>query len=61
MKKLIMIMVLALTTINCGYWNKFKAAIKGSAKECVDGVTYLQFVSGAQVQVDSNGKPVPCE
>jgi hypothetical protein len=27
---------------------------------CVDGVTYLQFTSGATVKVDLNGKPIPC-
>ena len=32
----------------------------GAAKTCIDGVTYLQFTSGATVQVDRTGKPVQC-
>lgn len=37
------------------------AGITGdSSKTCIDGVTYLQFTSGATVQVDRSGKPVAC-
>ena len=37
------------------------AKYTGFSRVCVDHVTYLQFTSGAAVQVDPTGKPVPCE
>ena len=46
----------------CGNVDRELAKITGKAsKTCVDGVTYLQFTSGATVQLDINGKPVACE
>lgn len=64
MKKLILLIVLVLTfpISGCGAFDRAKAKITGDAtKTCVDGVTYLQFTSGATVQVDINGKPVACK
>ena len=51
-----------LLVSGCGQFDRVKAKITGDAtKTCVDGVTYLQFTSGAAVQVDTNGKPVACK
>lgn len=36
------------------------ARYTGYSKFCIDGVQYLQFTSGASVQVDRDGKPVQC-
>lgn len=30
-------------------------------KQCVDGVSYLEFASGVAVQVDLAGRPVGCK
>lgn len=55
------IMLVALTLSGCGAMDRQVARITGNAtKTCVDGVTYLQFTSGATVQVDLEGKPVAC-
>jgi hypothetical protein len=44
----------------CGNINRSVAKYTGVAKACIGGVTYLQFASGATVQVDRSGTPVPC-
>jgi hypothetical protein len=53
--------LLTATAAGCGYIDRAAVAVSGNAtKSCVDGVSYLQFTSGATVQVDRAGKPVPC-
>lgn len=60
--KYIILAVLALSLGGCGALDREIAKFTGDAsKTCVDGVTYLQFTSGATVQVDINGKPVACK
>lgn len=62
MKKLIIFLLLLPIISSCGQWDRVKAKVTGDAtKTCVDGVTYLQFTSGATVQLDLSGKPVPCK
>lgn len=59
--KYLILAVLALSLGACGKIDRTVASWTGDAtKTCVDGVTYLQFTSGATVQVDINGKPVGC-
>jgi major membrane immunogen (membrane-anchored lipoprotein) len=62
MKKSVFAMALASVLLtSCGQVDRSVAAITGGAsKTCVDGVTYLQFTSGATVQLDRTGKPVSC-
>ena len=62
MKKSVFAMALAsVLRTSCGQVDRSVAAITGGAsKTCVDGVTYLQFTSGATVQLDRTGKPVSC-
>lgn len=61
MKKLIVASTLIVSLAGCGGIDRGIAAWTGGAtKACVDGVTYLQFTSGATVQVDRSGKPVAC-
>jgi len=52
--------ILAFGLGGCGYVNRGVSKYTGTVKTCVDGVTYLQFPSGATVQVDRTGRPVPC-
>lgn len=60
MKTCIAILAVILFS-GCGAADRFAAGVTGSAaKTCIDGVTYLQFTSGATVQVDRAGKPVAC-
>lgn len=59
-KVTILIIATSVFLSGCGNLSRFDAKITGVDKKCVDGVTYLQFPSGATVQVDRNGKPVPC-
>lgn len=64
MKTLVLAAAVAasLMVSGCGRIDRWAAGITGDAtKTCVDGVTYLQFTSGATVQVDRAGRPVPCD
>lgn len=55
------VIVVTLILTGCGWFDRKVSSFTGGAsKTCVDGVTYLQFTSGAAVQVDRDGKPVPC-
>lgn len=61
MRKILVMIVLVATLSGCGSMDRSLAKLTGDAtKTCVEGVTYLQFTSGAAVQVDRDGKPVPC-
>lgn len=59
MKKLFAIAAIVSLTA-CGAADRMIASTTGVAKSCIGGVTYLQFASGAAVQVDPAGKPVAC-
>lgn len=62
MKKLLLIVLAVGLISGCGAFERVRAyTLGGGTKTCVDGVTYLQFTSGAAVQVDLNGKPVACK
>ena len=53
--------ILVLSVSACGKVDRGIAGLTGNATEtCIDGVTYLQFTSGAAVKVDRAGIPVPC-
>ncbi len=60
--RLLAIAAIAVTMFTgCGWFDRKVSSFTGTAsKTCIDGVTYLQFTSGATVQVDRSGKPVPC-
>jgi len=59
--KYIALFALATLVSGCGVIDRKVAGITGGASEtCIDGVTYLQFTSGAAVKVDRTGKPVAC-
>lgn len=45
----------------CGYVDRAIGAVTGYSKVCVEGVSYLQFTSGAAIQLDVTGKPVACK
>lgn len=44
----------------CGGWERGVAAITGWSRVCVDGVSYLQFVSGVTVEYTPDGKIKTC-
>ena len=60
--KIIAATVVFVTLTGCGYIERQLAGVTGGAtKTCIDGVSYLQFTSGAALQVDTTGKPVGCK
>ena len=60
--KIITALAVVVALSGCGWFDRNVAAVTGVAtKTCVDGVSYLQFTSGATLQVDTMGKPVGCK
>lgn len=53
--------LMAIVLEGCGKVDRMVAHYTGYSKICVDGVSYLQFTSGATVQRDRNGQVVRCE
>jgi|GEM_PF-2721126 len=53
------ILTIALLS-SCGIVSREVAKFTSYDKQCIEGVSYLQFTSGAVVQVDQSGKPVRC-
>lgn len=53
--------VVAVMMSGCGKADRIIAHYTGYSKICIDGVSYLQFTSGATVQRDRNGQVVRCE
>lgn len=59
MKKLFVLPAI-IALAGCGSMERATAKWTGYSEICVDGVTYIQFTSGATVKVDREGKPVAC-
>lgn len=51
----------ALALTGCGWFDRQVAQFTGHGKVCVEGVTYLQFASGATPQYTIDGKLVACQ
>ena len=62
MKKGWLLLVMALLLSGCGRLDRWVAGLTGSAShECVDGVEYLQFTSGASVAYNRDGTIKLCK
>lgn len=61
MKEIIVALIAVVMLCGCGQLDRSIASVTGNAESCIDGVTYIQFTSGACVKVDINGKPVGCK
>ena len=65
--KMILIAVVAVFVVgaglylNSGSFNRQLAVVKGFSRECIDGVQYLQFVSGATVKYNTDGTIATCK
>lgn len=59
--KTLFVIAAALVLSACGQVDHMGAQLTGYSKICVDGITYLQFSSGATVQVNAAGLPVVCK
>ena len=60
--RLFLFVLLALMLSGCGKLDRLFVAITGDASEtCHDGVTYLQFTSGASVKYNADGTIAKCK
>lgn len=60
MRKIVFILPLCIALSGCGGMERTTAQWTGYSKMCVDGVSYIQFTSGASVQYDRNNNVVTC-
>lgn len=64
MTKRFLITIVAIASVlglsACGKVDRTIASYTGYSKTCVDGVSYIQFTSGASVQYDKKGNVVTC-
>jgi len=60
MKYMILVLIV-LSLTGCVIVERATARITGSSKMCVEGVSYIQFTSGASVQYGTDGKIVLCK
>ena len=61
MKKTLILVIVLLTMTSCGRFGRWWAGVSGYSTECVDGVEYLQFVSGVTPKFKPNGSLSLCE
>ena len=60
--KLVLLIITLLLFCGCGSIDRSIAGLTGDASEtCYDGVTYLQFTSGASVAYETNGSVKVCK
>lgn len=59
--KYVLTIALALSLTGCGKFTQLEAHYTGWAEECIKGVQYIQFTSGATVEYDQAGHVVTCK
>ena len=57
----IVLALAAVLVVNSGKFQRTKADYLGYSTFCIDGVSYLQFSSGATVQYRADGTIARCE
>jgi hypothetical protein len=61
LSKSLAVFLIAVSLTGCGRFDRWWAGQTGNAvEECHDGVTYLQFTSGASVAYNKNGTIKTC-
>lgn len=61
MSKLILIIAVMMPLTGCGAIERSKASLAGYSRMCVNGVSYLQFTSGATVEYLPSGEIAKCK
>ncbi len=59
--KYVVAIVLAVLLTGCGYVDRVGATVTGYSEQCVNGVKYIQFTSGATVEYTPDGKVATCK
>lgn len=58
---LLLATLVTITLTSCGKVDHIIASTTGHSEVCIDGVTYLQFASGATVKRLPSGQVAPCQ
>jgi hypothetical protein len=59
--KIFILILLSFVLAGCGSFDRGIAQLTGNAKQCIDGVSYIQFASGVTVQYTRDGKIKTCD
>ena len=54
------VLVLLVGAVGCGNLSRASAQLTGYSRQCVGGVSYLQFSSGVTVEYNPNGTIKTC-
>ncbi len=60
LKQVTLSLALLVSLSGCGYVERFAAKATGYSTQCVNGVEYIQFTSGASVAYTQDGKVKTC-
>ena len=61
MYKFVLLVIGTMALAGCGQFNRSAAILSGFQAVCVNGVSYLQFPSGASVEYTPEGKIKACK
>ena len=59
MKKILVLSLLLF--VSCGFFERKIAGYTGYSEMCIDGVSYIQFTSGASVKYTKEGRIASCD
>lgn len=59
MKKILVLSLLLF--VGCGFFERKIAGYTGYSEMCIDGVSYIQFTSGASVKYTKEGRIASCD
>lgn len=56
-----LLLMAALLMVGCGKVSRIEASFTGHSIECVNGVEYIQFISGVTVSYNQDGSIRTCK
>lgn len=59
--RIVALLLVAVALSSCGWFDRGVASWTGYSRLCIDGVSYLQFTSGATVEWTPEGKVRTCK
>ena len=60
MKKILLVVIIGML-VGCGRVERTIANVTGYSTQCIDGVEYIQFASGASVAYNADGSIKKCK
>ena len=61
MSRFFILVLVVLSITSCGQFSRMVGYVTGWSRICIEGVSYLQFTSGASVEYTQDGKVKTCK